>query len=50
MKLHNKDKDKEKFQSFGNVTKKINDNDFSGFTFYRTALYLSSNFCYVQTC
>ena len=32
MKLYNKDKNKGKFQYF---TKKINDNNFSGFPFYR---------------
>ena len=44
MKLYNKDKKK------GTFIKKINDNDFSGFTFYKKALlYLSSDFHYVQT-
>ena len=38
MELHNKDKIKGKFQSFVNFTKKINDNDFVGFTFYKMAL------------
>ena len=50
-KLYNKDKNKRKFQSFVNFTKKINDNDFSGFTFYKKALqYLSSTFHYFQIC
>ena len=37
MQLHSKDKNKRKFQFFVNFTKKINDNDFSGFTFYEKA-------------
>ena len=35
MKLHTKDENKGKFQTLRNFTKKINDNDFSGFTFYK---------------
>ena len=38
IKLYNKNKNKGKFQSFVNFTKKINDNDFSGFNFYEKAL------------
>ena len=38
MKLYNKDENKDKFQSFVKFTKKINDNDFSAFTFYKRAL------------
>ena len=37
MKLYNKVKNKGKFRSFINFTKKIN-NAFSGFTFYKKAL------------
>ena len=37
MELHNKDKIKGKFQYFVNFTKKINDNDFAGFTFHKKA-------------
>ena len=36
MKLH-LDKNKGKFKSFVNFTKKINDNDFSSITFYKKA-------------
>ena len=35
IKLYNKIKNKEKLQSFANFTKKTDDNDFSGFTFYK---------------
>ena len=38
MKLYNKDKYKGKFNSFVKFTKKINDNNFLGFTFYKKAL------------
>ena len=38
VKLYDKDKIKGKFQSFGNFTKKLNDNDFLGFTFYKKPL------------
>ena len=38
IKLYNSDKNKEKFDSFVNGTWKINDNDFSGFTFYKKVL------------
>ena len=41
MKLGNKDKNKGKFQSFVNFTKKINDNDFLGFNFYKKFLVIS---------
>ena len=37
-KLYKKDKNNGKFQSFLNFTKKINDYDFLGFTFYKKAL------------
>ena len=38
MKLYNKDKNREKFQSFENFTMKLKDNDFLGFTFNKKAL------------
>ena len=38
MKLCNRDENKGKFQSFLNITKKIYDNDFSSFAFYKKAL------------
>ena len=43
IKLYNRDKNRGKFQSFINFEKKINDNDFSGFTFYEKALYYRSS-------
>ena len=38
MKLYNKGKNKRKFKSFVSFTKKINDNIFLGFNFYKKAL------------
>ena len=48
MKLYHKDKNKGKFQSFVNFSKKTNDTDFSGFTFYKNPYNIFLMFKYVR--